>query len=100
MDPLGDSVYVAHSQRRGLVSAFDIFTNRKVGEWRVGVFPEYLHFAPDPRFLLVTNSESDFLTVIDVVEDRTEDVPVRIGLGPMAIVPIPEVTAALDTPTR
>ena len=96
LDPSGDRVYVAHSQRRGLVSAFDIFTNRKVAEWSVGVFPEFLHFAPDPRYLFVANSESDFLTVIDLVEDRTEDIPARFGLGPMAIVPIPEAAGALD----
>lgn len=101
LDPLGRWFYVSSSRDNGTVAAYEIPTNRKVGQWQIGNSAEYLAASSDGQFVFVTNSESDFMTVIDVEKNRTEEITVGEGLGPLVLLPLPPTNGALSAqPSR
>lgn len=94
----GNRLYVVHSGTLGGVSEFSVATLERTRSWEVGDTPLAAQVMPGGSTLLVTNSNSPFVSLIDLVHGgEVVNAPAPEGLGPAAVVAVedrPALSAA------
>lgn len=89
VSPDGETVYVAAGTAAGRVLAFDAASFQEIDEWNVGQAPQGATVSPDGNLLLVSNSGSEELHVIDLaIGEIVAVIDVPLGLGPLVALPV------------
>ena len=86
VSPTGATVFALSGGNVGRVVALSASAFGMVDEWTVGEEPRSMSLTEDGRFLLIANSESTFLNVIDLLTRENTSVPAPEGLGPSVAV--------------
>ena len=87
VSPDGNQLYVAHAGTAGSVSEISVATLQQTRSWQVGDTPIGTQILPGGTALLVTNRNSHFVSLIDLVfGGEVVNAPAPEGLGPAAVV--------------
>lgn len=70
---------VTGATRQGSLSVIDIASGKVVNELMLGLHPNAIIKSPDNRFLYITNSNSDYISVVDVHKESVVD-SIQTGL--------------------
>ena len=86
--PTGDRVFITGADVPGKVAMFSVANHRMLAEWEVGDSPLGVALDPAGRWVYVTNSDSDFITVIDPRNPEISGtIEVGPGMGPITLLP-------------
>lgn len=87
VSPDGNQLYVVHAGTLGRVSEIDVASLQETRSWEVGDTPLAAQLMPDGATLLVTNRNSPFVSLIDLVHGGdVVNAAAPEGLGPAAVV--------------